>query len=40
MYLNPEISEQVQEVIFSRKSYIFTHPPVLFNNSPIVGTST
>ena len=32
---NPEVTKQVQEVIFSRKSQKVTHPTVYLNNSPV-----
>ena len=31
MSFNPDVSKQVQEVVFSRKSHKLAHPPVLFN---------
>ena len=35
MSLNPDISKQAQEVVFSRKSHKLAHPPVFFNNAPV-----
>ena len=35
MSFNPDISEQAQEIIFSRKSHKPAHPPVIFNNVPV-----
>ena len=32
---NPDVSKQAQEIVFSRKSHKFAHPPVLFNNVPV-----
>ena len=31
MSFNPAISKQAQEVIFSKRSHKFTHPPVFFD---------
>ena len=33
---NPEVTQQAQEVVFSRKSQKVTHPRVYFNNSPVI----
>ena len=35
MSVNPDVSKQAQEVVFSRKSHILAHPPVLFKNVPV-----
>ena len=35
MLLNPDVSKQAQEVVFSCKSHKLVHPPVLFNNVPV-----
>ena len=40
MSFNPDVSKQVQEVIFSRKKNIKNHPIVSFNNLPIKRKST
>ena len=40
MSLNPDVSKQVQEVIFSRKENIKNHPIVSFNNLPIYRKPT
>ena len=40
MSFNPDVSKQVQEVIFSRKKNIKNHPIVSFNNLPINRKST
>ena len=40
MSFNPDVSKQVQEVIFSRKKNIKNHPVVSFNNLPINRKST
>ena len=40
MLFNPDVSKQAQEIIFSKKSHNFSHPSVLFNNSPVQRTST
>ena len=40
MSFNPDVSEQAQEVIFSRKKNIGNHPAVFFNNLPINRKST
>ena len=37
---NPEVTKQVQEVIFSRKSQKVTHPTVYLNNSPVTWSSS
>ena len=36
---NPNISEQAHEVIFSRKSFMTSHPPLIFNNIPVALTN-
>ena len=40
MYFNPDISTQVQEVIFSRKAVKASHPAVFFNDIPVAPCST
>ena len=40
MLFNPEVTEQAQEVAFSRKSQEVTHPTVYFNNSPVTRSSS
>ena len=32
---NPNISKQAHEVIFSRKSFMTSHSPLIFNNIPV-----
>ena len=39
MSFNPDLSKQAQEVIFSRKSVKSSHPPVLFNKTPVARSS-
>ena len=36
MAFNPDLSKQVQEIVFSRKTHKIRHPILNFNNSPIV----
>ena len=40
MTLNPDLSKQVQEVIFSRKKNINNHPVIFFNILPMDRKST
>ena len=40
MSFNPDVSEQAQEVIFSRKKNIGNHPAVFFYNPPIYSKPT
>ena len=40
MSLNPEVTKQAQEIVFSRKSQEVTHPTVYFNNSPVTQSSS
>ena len=40
MSFNPDISKQVHEVIFPRKRYVSSHPPLSFNNIPVVQTNS
>ena len=40
MSVNPDVSKQAQEVIFSRKENINNHPFVFFNDLPINQKST
>ena len=35
MFFNPDVSKQVQVVVFSHKSHKLAHPSVLFNNVPV-----
>ena len=35
MIFNPDLSKQVQGIIFSRKTKKFLHPTLLFNNIPL-----
>ena len=39
MSFNPDLSKQVQEVVFSRKTHKINHPKVSFNNSPVVQST-
>ena len=36
MAFNPDLSKQVQEIVFSRKTHKISHPKLNFNNSPVV----
>ena len=36
---NPDRSKQAQEVIFSRKTSIQSHPVLTFDNSPVIKTT-
>ena len=38
MSFNPDRSKQAQEVIFSRKTSIQSHPVLTFGNSPVIKT--
>ena len=38
MYFNPDRSKQAQEVIFSRKTSIQSHPVLNFDSSPVIKT--
>ena len=40
MSFNPDISKHVHEVIFPRKRYVSSHPPLSFNNIPVVQTNS
>ena len=40
MSFNPDIYKQAHEVIFSLKSSIASHPPLIFNNIPVAQTNT
>ena len=40
MSLNPDISKQAQELIFSRKAVKESHPVVFFNDVPVARCST
>ena len=39
MTFNPDLSKQVQEVIFSRKTVTIIHPSITFNTVPIACTT-
>ena len=39
MLLNPDISKQALEVIFSHKSTMLNHPTIFFNKTPVAHTS-
>ena len=39
MIFKPDISEQVQEVVFSRKTDEVNHMPLIFNAIPVAQTS-
>ena len=39
MSFNPDISKQVQEIIFNRKFKKNPHPPVIFNSNQVNKTS-
>ena len=39
MILNPDLSKQAQEVIFSRKTNKISHPTTTFNTVPVARTS-
>ena len=39
MSFNPDRSKQAQEVIFSRKTSIQSHPVLTFDNSPVIKTT-
>ena len=38
--LNPDPKKQAQEVIFSRKSKVILHPPLVFNNNNVIQTTS
>ena len=38
MIFNPDLSKQVQEVIFSRKTNKISHPTTAFNTVPVACT--
>ena len=40
MNFNPDISKQAHEVIFSRKRFVSSHPPLTFNNIPVAQTNS
>ena len=40
MSFNPDISKQANEVIFSFKRSVSSHPPLTFNNIPVVQTNS
>ena len=35
MYFNPDPNKQANEVIFSRKLKVHSHPPLTFNNNDV-----
>ena len=35
MHFNPDPNKQANEVIFSRKSKVHSHPPLTFNNNDV-----
>ena len=39
MLLNPDLTKQAQEVIFSRKNIKTDHPIVYFNGAPVGHTT-
>ena len=39
MSFNPDRSKQAEEVIFSRKTSIQSHPVLTFDNSPVIKTT-
>ena len=39
MSFNPDRSKQTREVIFSRKTWIQSHPVLTFDNSPVIKTT-
>ena len=39
MNFNPDLSKQVQEVIFSRKTVKVSHPSITFNTVPVARTA-
>ena len=39
MTFNPDLSQQAQEIVFSRKTHKVSHPKVNFNNSPVVQST-
>ena len=39
MVFNPDLSKQVQEIVFSCKTHKISHPKVNFNNSPVVEST-
>ena len=39
MAFNPDLSKQVQKIVFSRKTHTISHPKVNFNNSPAVEST-
>ena len=39
MNLNPDLSKQVEEVIFSRKTIKVSHPSIIFNTVPVARTA-
>ena len=40
MSFNPDISKQAQEVTFSHKRSVSSHPPLTFNNIPVAQTNS
>ena len=39
MAFSPDLSKQVQEIVFSHKTHKMSHPKVNFNNSPVVQST-
>ena len=39
MSFNPDRSKQAEEVIFSRKASIQSHPVLTFDNNPVIKTT-
>ena len=39
MAFNPDLSKQVQEIVFSCETHKISHPKVNFNNSPVVRST-
>ena len=35
----PDVSKQAQKVVFSSKRHELSHPPVVFSNVPVKGSS-
>ena len=40
MSFNPDPQKQPQEVIFSRKSKVISHPPLVFNNNNVIQNTS
>ena len=39
MAFNPDLSKQTQEIVFTCKTHIVSHPKVNFNNFPVVQSA-